>query len=447
MRSSATTLKRPRDDDVEVVVIDDDNSDGDEGSQCKVVGTVCASAAPRATKPAAGAWGGVTPALAAPTTQWQRELLADGFAVLPGVFSAEEMAIWRARLTKELHAFTGGRVRLDEVLHLFPDGCIKAEDVAAWSPAQVACTQEAFATWKDCFLSHSMLIQHHGVGHLAALWQLRTDVRMVNLFATLWGCAPEDLLVSFDAMSLHLPTIGKSGRETGVWRASDTALHAKTSLHTDQSPARDEIDCVQSLISGTDIRGEDATLLVLTGSHRLHAEYFQAFPPDVDGADPAADFHMLRSNERVKWFTDRGCTVRAVATPAGSVAFWFSKTFHCGREALPERSEKRLRMVMYVCMTPCPPEHLKATQRMLAAKRKAFDGARTTSHWPHRVKMFPMKPWTRGAPLPVFNCPDTDSLVLSPLERRLCGFRDEGAASTGTVSSGGAGAAASPVAL
>jgi hypothetical protein len=110
----------------------------------------------------------------------------------------------------------------------------------------------------------------------------------------------------------------------------------------------------------------------------------------------------------------------------GSVALWFSKTFHCGREALPDRLEKRIRMVMYVCMTPCPPEELKTTQRMLAAKRKAFETARTTTHWPHRVKMFPMKPWTRGAPLPAFNCPKTDSLAttLTPLARRLCGFRE-----------------------
>jgi hypothetical protein len=50
-----------------------------------------------------------------------------------------------------------------------------------------------------------MLIQHWGVGHTQACWDVRQNIKIVEIFAYFWGCYPNDLLVSFDALSFNLP--------------------------------------------------------------------------------------------------------------------------------------------------------------------------------------------------------------------------------------------------
>jgi hypothetical protein len=53
-------------------------------------------------------------------------------------------------------------------------------------------------------------------------------------------------------------------------------------------------------------------------------------------------------------------------------------------------------------------------------KREAFDEMRMTSHWPHKIKLFPKMPRTYGAEVkPVV---DLEKPVLNELGRKLAGF-------------------------
>jgi hypothetical protein len=61
---------------------------------------------------------------------------------------------------------------------------------------------------------------------------------------------------------------------------------------------------------------------------------------------------------------------------------------HQGKEPDRTREAPNTRLVSYVCMTP----RSMATPAQETKKRKAFDELRTTSHWPHRIKLFP---WLR----------------------------------------------------
>ena len=62
-----------------------------------------------------------------------------------------------------------------------------------------------------------------------------------------------------------------------------------------------------------------------------------------------------------------------------------------------------------------------ATQSNLNKKRKAFENKRLTSHWPHKIKLFPKKPQTYGNPLPQ-NLQAFPDPILTNLGRKLAGF-------------------------
>ena len=75
--------------------------------------------------------------------------------------------------------------------------------------------------------------------------------------------------------------------------------------------------------------------------------------------------------------------------------FWDSRTIHSGLEPAKERKELRKRSVAYLCYTP----RKLASAAMLKKKVKAFEELRTTNHWPHKQKLFPVSPRTYGAPI------------------------------------------------
>lgn len=50
-----------------------------------------------------------------------------------------------------------------------------------------------------------MLIQYFGVGHLQNIWNIRQTEKIGDVFGKIHNCNKNNLLVSYDGMSLHLP--------------------------------------------------------------------------------------------------------------------------------------------------------------------------------------------------------------------------------------------------
>ena len=148
-----------------------------------------------------------------------------GVAVVP-VLSADECESLKTQANAEIYSWTQGKVKLDEP--------------ATWR------------NWFDLFPLHSMLVQYFGVGHLRWMWALRQHPAVSRFFSTIWGVPPEDLLVSFDGMSLHLPP---EQTKRGWYRGNDW-------LHTDQAAHRRGLHCVQGWINLEDTDEGDATLCV-----------------------------------------------------------------------------------------------------------------------------------------------------------------------------------------
>lgn len=247
------------------------------------------------------------------------------------------------------------------------DKPIKRDDPTSWG--------ELSKLWPK----HSMLIQQWSIGHAQMLWTLRENPKIYNIFAQIWETTPENLLVSFDGASFHMPPeqTGKGWYRGTTW------------LHSDQSFTRHGFECVQSWVTAYDVNAGDATLAFYEGSHKYHEDFQKRF--NLTEKD---DWYKLETDEQRDFFMkEKSSPLRYIKCPAGSLVLWDSRTIHSGQEAMKERPKPNFRCVGYLCYTP----RSFATPAILKKKQKAFTELRTTNHWPHKPKLFPQMPRTYGA--------------------------------------------------
>lgn len=259
------------------------------------------------------------------------------------------------------------------------------------------------STWKEFYKLyplHSMLIQHWNVGHAQASWNLRQNINIVKIFAYFWNCDINDLLVSFDGLSFNLPPeITKRGWNRG-----------NTWYHTDQSFTNNDFKCIQSFITGLDIDEYDATLSFMEGSNKYHSDF-----KDKYNITDKSDWYKL-SKEEEEFYYNKGCTIKNIKCPKGSLVLWDSRTIHCGIEADKRRKHPKIRAVIYLCYMP----RNLSNDMNLKKKQKAFDEIRTTTHYPCIIKLFPKFPRTYGGNMPTIT--QIENPVLSDLGKKLAGF-------------------------
>jgi len=221
---------------------------------------------------------------------------------------------------------------------------------------------------------HSMLLQHHGIGQAQFIWDIRQNQKIIDIFSELWCVPADDLLVSFDGASFHMPPeITKKGNFKGnVW------------MHTDQSPLRSGFECVQSWVTALDVNPGDATLAFLESSHKYHDQLAAKY-----NSKEKRNWFKLTKQEQYDYFIKKlKCKRVCIMCPAGSMVFWDSRVMHAGQESLLEREMQNFRCVVYLCYTP----RELASDADIRKKIKAFEALRTTSHWPHKPILFAVKP-------------------------------------------------------
>jgi ectoine hydroxylase-related dioxygenase (phytanoyl-CoA dioxygenase family) len=256
-------------------------------------------------------------------------------------------------------------------------------------------------TWRgvySLFPLHGMLFQHFNCGHSQASWDLRQNPKIVKIFAEIWECTPEELLVSFDGFSFGLPPEETKKGWCGTW------------YHTDQSFMRPEFECIQSWVTGLDVAKGDATLGFMEASNTYHEEFAETF-----GVTSKHDWYKLNKEEE-KFYSDKGCEYKRIKCPKGSMVFWDSRTIHCGVSPCKTRENSDLRSVIYLCYQP----RKLISNANLKKKKEAFENMRTTSHYPCKPKLFAKYPRTYGRPVPEINV--IDEPKLTPLGKKLAGF-------------------------
>jgi ectoine hydroxylase-related dioxygenase (phytanoyl-CoA dioxygenase family) len=298
-----------------------------------------------------------------------------GVATLPNILSEDECIALRTAMWSEVSYVTKGRFNIDDP-----------------------------KTWREFYNFyplHSMLIQHWSLGHSLPVWDVRQNERVAEVFAKLWKVSKEDLVVSFDGLSMHLPP---EQTKKGWYRGN-------TWLHTDQSPQKVGFHCVQALINLYPVRKGDVTLSLLEGSHKYHQSFFE----HIGKEDEKDDWYKM-DKEEYEYFLEKGCERHHVEADIGSMVLWDSRTMHQGMEPLKDREGENMRMVFYVCMMP----RSQTTPAILKKRKKAFEELRIVNHWANKPKLFPKQPRTYGNPLPDLN--PIHPPVLTAFGKRLVGY-------------------------
>lgn len=225
---------------------------------------------------------------------------------------------------------------------------------------------------------HGMLMQHFSIGHAQFNWDLRCNKKIIEVFENIYGT--DELLVSFDGASFSPP---HEITKRGYYKNNDW-------LHSDQSYLRPDFECVQSWVTAKDVNEGDASLTLLLNSNRYHREFQETF-----GIKNKDDWYKLNEKE-LEFYKKLDCKKIDITCPAGSLVLWDSRTIHSGKEAQKGRKKDNFRMVSYLCYTP---KNL-ANESIIKKRIKAFEELRTTTHWPHKAKLFSKNPRTYGSELP-----------------------------------------------
>jgi hypothetical protein len=159
---------------------------------------------------------------------WKSHLEEHGYAIVPDVLNQ-----------KECHALHEGYWDFFKTL--------------------IGVEKDDASTWKriyKLFPNHGMLFQHWCSGHMQQIWDVRQNKKIHGAFADIWDT--EDLTVSFDGCSFGLqPEVTGRGWQNKGW------------LHLDQSPHRNDFECVQGWVTALGVEKGDATLTVLAISGAL----------------------------------------------------------------------------------------------------------------------------------------------------------------------------------
>ena len=221
------------------------------------------------------------------------------------------------------------------------------------------------------------IVQHNEVGHSDAVWDVRLNPNVQDVFEQLHGT--NDLLVSFDGMCYMHP---KRAFRKNSW------------AHFDQNSRRKGLHCVQGYVNLYDSSDDSSgSLWVVPESHKKFDKFWAAFPDSVRAAG-AGDWYKLDSAAENEFFADHCPYPVRVHGPRGSLVLWDSRMLHQNVPAMGAQTERKPRAVVYVCYQP---------RRLISAgnlekKQKAFREYRMTTHWPSEVvKLFPVQPrWNRS---------------------------------------------------
>jgi len=122
------------------------------------------------------------------------------------------------------------------------------------------------------------------------------------------------------------------------------------------------------------------------------------------------------TKEQEKFYQDKGCNIKNIKCPKGSLVLWDSRTIHCGIEADKNRIFPNVRAIVYLCYAP----RNSCNNANIKKKQKALEELRTTNHYPCKIKLFSKEPRTYGGIMPVIT--QIQPPILTDIGKKLAGF-------------------------
>jgi hypothetical protein len=248
---------------------------------------------------------------------------------------------------------------------------------------------------------HGILTYPRMVGE--EVMAVRFSPEVANVFSSLWGVPPSDLITSEDR-SNYMPAAPMNKREQ-----IKSQIDLYRWLHVDQCSKLQGLQCVQGLVTLTNVSDDGGTLVVVPKSHLHHKEIVAKAEGESSGKKSLVNFVRISKNI-IDSFGLAPIAVRPAT--AGSMLLWDSRLIHCN---IPTADDER--MVVYTCQVPRSwfiPSQLKRRQ-------ETFFTSRTTSHWPHFVKKTGIKPHLYGGTVKSY--PDKYVDEKSLVEQHLAAFK------------------------
>lgn len=350
------------------------------------------------------------------TEENRRELIEEGWTVVRAVLDQEEAAraiegIW------------------DAICGLSPG--LDRNDPTTWP-----------TNWPDNI--HG-IVQFFGLGHCQALWDVRQNPKVVDVFVELyrklWGLELDrtDLSCSFDAFCFQKENV--SAYRNSPWVHTDQAPSVGNSsfIHSRLHPG---LKSVQGVVNLMNSGPSDGGLWLYPKSHLVHQGFFEkhglvgkvtedwySFSKNEDylrelevDASPYLALNSRPHSDEHDLSLKVPLTPIKVCVGPGDIMLFDSRVHH--QAVWPDgkaesRSTARLRRaVTYVCMSPKSWQ----TDSSRMKRRESMALFKTTSHCPHNPKLFQDSARFANGRCSHFSTPP----VLTELGRSLAGLgKDE----------------------
>jgi hypothetical protein len=299
------------------------------------------------------------------TDEHLRFLEENGYVVIDNVISRDETEQLRIRLWKEYIEKSWPQVKLDE-----------------------------FDTWNEHFPIHNdMAIFAGNAGHAQVLWDVRQNPAVAQIFATIWNCTIDDLIVSFDGFSLMCPSELRQPPTPIFGNNSKYPMHVDQTLDFNESKSdflgKSNLSSDPWTIQGQflfeDSEENDGGFYCIPKSHHDFAN----FAKDIQKINQVDYFNNKFKEDQHKH----------VQAKKGSVILWDSRTIHWNQFPSSDRNNDRnnnrnndrnnnlhrTRNVCYICYVP--KNRLDLTNTMI--RKEAFYYKLSTGHNPSHVQIKP----------------------------------------------------------
>lgn len=257
------------------------------------------------------------------------------------------------------------------------------------------CRMADRSNWKEEFPRHNKYGIFAGpAGHTQVMWDLRQDLRIVDVFARIWNT--HDLVVSMDGLSLMCPPEIRKG-SFDPWPHVDQAIPKQQNGRASKnSPPVEFVS--ESLLKTNpfNIQGQflfedsfdgDGGFYCIPKSHLKFNEFAPQLKEEANVESWTYNNKFLMEFfSRAKDESGNNYDMKHVTAPRGSLILWDSRTVHWNQsqsEHRPYSENPKVRMVAYLLYLP----KTRLTDEARALRRESFEkGTCTTGAIPTSTK-------------------------------------------------------------
>lgn len=209
-------------------------------------------------------------------------------------------------------------------------------------------------TWTETMFFKNMGLIKDFFGHTEFQWQIRE--LCLPIFAEIYGCKEEELICSFDG-----GTFATAHIEPKFWPHVDFPA---TGLDLEKD------FCIQGVVNFHKNGDHDGGLVVLPGSHKQLAEYFERFLAKYP--ERAKDWNHADVND----FLIKNRDWMKINAEEGDLILWDSRCFHYNYPPFYFEPDG-YRMCTYVSMVP----RNRASFEELKLRVEIYEKGLMTGHW------------------------------------------------------------------